>query len=124
MYTLAESFIQHILREHFILQMKRDITKNYTWLTDNKLYNLITITLSLPHLSSSMFADCDPNLYIGYNVCQIYLNLTSTFSSGPLCQARVWDLIHCSTPQNQHPGLVGAQDETSCVHLILYLQES
>jgi hypothetical protein len=37
MYTFVESFIQHILREHFILQMKRDITKNYTWLAYNKL---------------------------------------------------------------------------------------
>jgi hypothetical protein len=31
MYTFAESFIQHIIREHFILQM--DISKKYTWLT-------------------------------------------------------------------------------------------
>jgi hypothetical protein len=36
MYTFAESFIQHILMEHFILQMNRDNTKNYTWLTNNK----------------------------------------------------------------------------------------
>jgi chromate transport protein ChrA len=58
-----------MLKEHFILQMKREITKNYTWLTYNKFNSVITITLSLPHLSSSMFADCDPDLYIGYNVC-------------------------------------------------------
>jgi hypothetical protein len=36
MYTFAKSFIQHILKEHFILQMKRDISKNYTWLTYKK----------------------------------------------------------------------------------------